>query len=251
MSLLRDYSRQAETYDRTRAASPSVLRPLREALAGAPGRRLADIGGGTGNYAQALAREGWEPVVLDRSAGMLGHAAAKGLQTMEADATSLPLADASFDAAMLVSMLHHVEEPRAALAEAARILRPGGRLAVMAYTCEDIEDLWLSDFFPSTRAWMSASHPAEGDLLALLPGAWRLPVVFEDLVDASLAALAAHPEKLLDENWRRQTSYFERLARDHPRELRDGLSRLARMVARESAPSRPGRGSVLAWRKPG
>ena len=37
MSLLRDYSNQARTYDETRAASPSVLGPLREALAGAPG----------------------------------------------------------------------------------------------------------------------------------------------------------------------------------------------------------------------
>jgi ubiquinone/menaquinone biosynthesis C-methylase UbiE len=78
VSLLPDYSRQAVRYDETRSASPSVLRPLREALAGAPGRRLADIGGGTGNYAAALRREGWEPVVVDRSPDMLGRAAPKG-----------------------------------------------------------------------------------------------------------------------------------------------------------------------------
>ena len=74
MSLLPDYSRQAERYVDTRSASPSVLRALRVALAGAPGRRLADIGGGTGNYALALKREGWDPVVLDRSAEMLARA---------------------------------------------------------------------------------------------------------------------------------------------------------------------------------
>lgn len=51
MSLLPDYSRQALTYDNTGAASPSVLGPLQAALKGAPGKRLADIGGGTGNYA--------------------------------------------------------------------------------------------------------------------------------------------------------------------------------------------------------
>jgi hypothetical protein len=50
-SLLPDYSNQAQTYDLTRAASPLVLAALGLALAGAPGRRLADIGGGTGNYA--------------------------------------------------------------------------------------------------------------------------------------------------------------------------------------------------------
>ena len=81
MSLLRDYSRQARTYDETRAASPSVLGPLREALAGAPGRRLADIGGGTGNYSRALRDEGWDPVVVDREPAMLARAAAKGLET--------------------------------------------------------------------------------------------------------------------------------------------------------------------------
>lgn len=42
--LLRDYAKQAETYDATRGASPSVVAPLREALAGAPGRRLVDVG---------------------------------------------------------------------------------------------------------------------------------------------------------------------------------------------------------------
>ncbi len=251
MSLLRDYSRQAETYDRTRAASPSILSPLRVALAGAPGRRLADIGGGTGNYSLALAREGWSPVVLDRSAAMLGRAAAKGLETIEADAVSLPLPDGSFDAAMAVSMLHHVDDPAAAMAEARRILTPGGCLAVMVYTREDIEGLWMSDLFPSTRAWMEGSHQSEAELLELLPGAVRLPVLFEDLEDASLAALAAHPEKLLDEDWRRQTSYFERLQRDHPQELEEGLGRLAEQVAAGSAPRRAGRGSVLSWRKPG
>ncbi|MFL5856000.1 MAG: class I SAM-dependent methyltransferase, partial [Solirubrobacteraceae bacterium] len=109
MSLLRDYSRQAQTYDETRSASPSVLEPLRSALAGAPGPRLLDVGGGTGNYALALREEGWEPVVCDRSPDMLARAAAKGLDVVEADAQQLPFPDASFDAVICVSMLHHVD----------------------------------------------------------------------------------------------------------------------------------------------
>src|SRR5829696_8210828 len=110
MGLLSDYSRQAQRYDETRAASPSVLRQLRDALAGAPGRRLADVGGGTGNYALALSREGWEPVVVDRSPAMLERAAAKGLETMEASAEDLPFADESIDAVTMISMLHHVDD---------------------------------------------------------------------------------------------------------------------------------------------
>jgi demethylmenaquinone methyltransferase/2-methoxy-6-polyprenyl-1,4-benzoquinol methylase len=250
VSLLRDYSRQAQTYDETRAASPSVLAPLREALAGAPGRRLADIGGGTGNYSRALRDEGWEPVVVDRQPEMLARAAAKGLETVEADARSLPLPDESVDAAMLVSMLHHVEDPPAALAEARRILRPGGRLALMAFTREDLEEFWLHDYFPSTRAWMIESHPPLADLVAMMPGARRIEVVYHDLEDASLAALGGYPEKLVDPAWHRQTSYFERLERDHPDELDAGLARLRAELAAGTAPRQPGLASVLAWVKP-
>jgi ubiquinone/menaquinone biosynthesis C-methylase UbiE len=244
--LLRDYSQQAKTYDQTRSASPSVLGPLREALDGAPGRRLLDVGGGTGNYAAALREEGWEPVVSDRSPDMLARAAAKGLETVEADAQALPFDDGSFDGVMCVCMLHHVDHPARALAEQRRVLRPGGRGALMAFAREDIEDAWYLDYFPSTRAWMDASHPRLEELMPLLPGARRIEVVFRDL-DGSLASLTAFPEKVLEEGWRRQTSYFERLARDHPDELSAGLERLRADIQSGNPPLGQGRATVLAW----
>ncbi len=251
MPLLSDYSRQARAYDSTRGASPSVLVPLRRALAGAPGRTLADIGGGTGNYALALAGEGWQPTVVDRSAQMLVQAGAKGLETVRANAARLPFADASFDAAMLVSMLHHVDEPARALAEAKRVLRPGGRLAVMVFTREDIADAWCLDYFPGSRPWMNETHMPVAQLLAELAGARRLPVVYEDLQDGSMAAMLGHPELILDPERRAQTSYFERMQRDHADELRRGLERLERELSADdgSAPTRPGRASVVAWVK--
>jgi ubiquinone/menaquinone biosynthesis C-methylase UbiE len=252
MGLLSDYSRQALAYDTTRGASPSVLAPLREALAGAPGRELADVGGGTGNYALALAREGWRPVVVDRSAQMLAHATEKRLTTVCADATSLPFADESFDAVMLVSMLHHVDEPAHVLAEAKRVLRPGGRLAVMVFTREDIADAWCLDYFPSSRPWMAQTHMPLATLLAELPHARRLPVVYEDVLDGSMAAMLGHPELILDPKCRAQTSYFERMQRDHADELATGLRRLERKLRAGdgSAPTQAGHASVLAWRKP-
>jgi ubiquinone/menaquinone biosynthesis C-methylase UbiE len=249
MSLLRDYSNQAKTYDETRAASPSVLGPLREALEGAPGRRLVDIGGGTGNYSRALREHGWDPLVVDREPGMLKRAAAKGLETVQADAQHLPLPDESADAAMLVSMLHHVEDPSKALAEARRILRPNGRLVLMVFTREDLEATWMVDYWPSTRAWMVESHPTLGELMQLMPGARRIEIVWRDLEDGSLAALGAHPEKLADPRWHRQTSYFERLSRDNPDELKAGLDRLRKDLKAGTAPRTPGRGTVLVETK--
>lgn len=248
--LLRDYSNQAPGYDRTRSASPSVLAPLRLALADAPGRRLLDLGGGTGNYALALRGEGWDPLVADRSEPMLQRAAAKGLETLSADAESLPLQDESFDAVMLVSMLHHVPNPRRALAEAIRVLAPRGRLVLMLFTWEDVEDAWVLEYFPSARGWMRETHMTLVEVLGLLECAERLPVVYEDLGDASLAALLGHPRLLLEEDWRAQTSFFERLERDHPDELARGLERLRADIASGEAPDRPGRASVIAWEKP-
>jgi SAM-dependent methyltransferase len=249
VSLLRDYSRQAQTYDETRAASPSVLGPLREALNGAPGRRLADIGGGTGNYARALQQQGWDPTVIDREPAMLARARGKGLATIEADAQRLPLEDDSFDAVMLVSMLHHVEDPRTALQEAKRILKPQGRLALMVFTREDLEHSWLTDYFPSTRAWMDTSHPPLRELERHLPGATALTITYTDLEDGSLAALESHPELIVRPEWHRQTSYFERLQRDHPHELATGLARLEEDLRQGQAPNRPGKATVLAYTK--
>ena len=68
----------------------------------------------------------------------------------------------------------------------------------------------------------------------------------------SLAALSAHPDELADPRWHRQTSYFERLARDHPEELEAGpeeleagLARLEHDLAAGTAPRTPGRAPLL------
>lgn len=216
MGLLPDYSRQAQHYDSTRSASPSVLGPLCTALIGAHGRRLADVGGGTGNYALALKGRGWEPVVLDRSPHMLARAVAKGILAVQADAVHLPLGDARFGAVTMVSMLHHVGNQAAALGEARRILRPGGHLALVGFTGEDADSLWVLDYFPCSRPWMKATHPPRSALLAELPGAELVDFEFHDLEDGSLAALSADPERVVAAGEHAATSFFERMQHDHP-----------------------------------
>jgi SAM-dependent methyltransferase len=223
---------------------------LREALEGAPGRRLADIGGGTGNYALALRQEGWDPLVVDRSPEMLARASAKGLQVLAADAQRLPLDAETFDAATMISMLHHVEDRPAALAEGRRILRRGGQLVVLGFSLEDTESLWVIDNIPSSRPWMAATHPPRAEWLKELPQARLRTFEFEDMEDASLAALSRDPGQLLAAAEAGRTSYFERLARDHPAELEAGLARLRHDIAAGRAPDRPGTATVLSWTKP-
>ena len=123
-----------------RAADPQQ-RELREAyLAAIPfdGARVAEVGCGTGAVARDLAaRPAWprssarrwsldpSPVLLARARELGG-----GVSYVEGDGRALPLEDASLDVVVFHTTLCHIPEPDRALAEAWRVLRPGGRLAV-------------------------------------------------------------------------------------------------------------------------
>jgi demethylmenaquinone methyltransferase/2-methoxy-6-polyprenyl-1,4-benzoquinol methylase len=255
MPTRHDYREQAARYDRTRGASPSILGPLVSALEGTPGSAMLDVAGGTGNYAEALRSMGFEPTVLDLSEEMLERARSKGLAGVRADASRLPIADESFDAVVNVSALHLIPSWREALGEARRVLKPGGRLALMVYTRENLDVHWVFRYFPETRAWVYPEHQTLGEIMDALPGATVVPFEFTDLVDASMSALCRRPELLLDPDWRMQTSFFERLRRAAPAQLAQGLSVLERDLANgvrpdeDVAPLRAwhGDGTIIGW----
>jgi arsenite methyltransferase len=100
-----------------------------------------DVGSGPGNVTASLARAaGPDGLALgvDISEPMLARAvrAEAGPQVgfLRADAQRLPFRDETFDAAVSIAMLQLIPKPSAALAEMARVLRPGGRMAVMVPT---------------------------------------------------------------------------------------------------------------------
>lgn len=250
-----DYARQARTYDTTRAASPSVLGPLLEALRPVAPGVVLDVGGGTGNYARALVEHGSDPTVVDHSAEMLAVAATKGLSVCRGDAAALPLPNASVDAVTLISMLHHVPDWEAALAEARRVVRPGGAVVLMAFAREHLEAHGIERYFPRTMAHFAAGHQTRAELLAALPGAIEIPVLYDDVVDGSLAALTRRPELLLDPEIRRQTSFVEWATIHCPDELAEGTAQLAADLAAGRRPQDDhadtraaiGDALVLAW----
>jgi SAM-dependent methyltransferase len=94
-------------------------------LLGAGDGALVDIGCGTGSYAVALAELGWTVTGVDVSQDMLRRAREKGVETVQADATTLPFEDASFDAAVSVFTHTDVDDFSAVVREVARVLRPG------------------------------------------------------------------------------------------------------------------------------
>ena len=100
--------------------------------------RVADIGTGTGRLLEVMAPRAQSVLGLDASREMLALARARlgerGIANASvrlADMYRLPLPDAGFDAVTLQMVLHYAEDPTAALAEAARLLRPAGLLVVI------------------------------------------------------------------------------------------------------------------------
>lgn len=90
--------------------------------------RVVEVGGGTGRAAREV-----DAAVLDPARGMLERARHRGLETVQGTADWLPLADGSVDAVLMVDALHHFPDHERCLAEAARVLAPGGVLVVCEF----------------------------------------------------------------------------------------------------------------------
>jgi len=122
-----------------------------------PAAEVADLGCGDGYLTIEAARWAKKVVAVDRSPDMLARAKAlarrrkvSNIVWKRGELERVPLADASVDIAVLSQALHHAVEPPRALAEAARVLRPGGRLLVLdlrqhdqAWVTEALGDRWL------------------------------------------------------------------------------------------------------------
>lgn len=98
------------------------------------GETALDIGCGTGNHTLWLAEQGLRVTGLDESRPMLEVAAAKSadlpVEWVHSDATELPFGEETFDLVVSVAAMEFIEQRRAVLREAMRLLRPGGRLVL-------------------------------------------------------------------------------------------------------------------------
>lgn len=101
------------------------------------GGQLLDVGCGGGLLAPHV--HGYRHVGVDLSAAGLAVAAAHGVEGVQADVSALPFADASFDVVVAGEILEHVTDLPATVAEALRVLRPGG-----SFVCDTINRTWFA-----------------------------------------------------------------------------------------------------------
>jgi demethylmenaquinone methyltransferase/2-methoxy-6-polyprenyl-1,4-benzoquinol methylase len=108
-----------------------------EAVDVAPGARVLDVACGTGLVSRALVRRyGCSVVGLDQSPEMLSRARAlvgPGVELVQGEAERLPFEDGAFDALTFTYLLRYVDDPAATMRELARVVRPGGRIAMLEF----------------------------------------------------------------------------------------------------------------------
>lgn len=103
-----------------------------DAVAEVSPRRVLDAGCGRGQLAERIARElGAVVIGVDQSERMVQLTRARGVEAVVGDVRELPFADGEFDCVVAAWMLYHVSGVDRALAELARVLRPGGRLVAV------------------------------------------------------------------------------------------------------------------------
>lgn len=114
-----------------------VIETIADAIAVKEGQTVLDVGTGTGFIAAGLASRAAHVVAIDHSPAMLDVArdnlaqlGIANVELLEGDLTHLPLDDDSVHAAVANMVLHHTEDPAGMLAEMARVVRPGGWVAI-------------------------------------------------------------------------------------------------------------------------
>jgi ArsR family transcriptional regulator len=178
LAARRYFSENAAEWDSIRAlhvAEGAVETAMLEAVGARPFDSLLDLGTGTGRLLELFAPLYARAVGVDASTAMLAVARANldragiaNAQVRLGDIQHLPFARNSFDVVTIHQVLHYLDEPERAVAEAARVLRPGGRLLVVDFAPHDLEFLRerhahrrLGFAQPTVRQWI------EGPGLAL------------------------------------------------------------------------------------
>jgi SAM-dependent methyltransferase len=138
---------------------------------------VADVGTGTGAASRSIARVGGRPIALDLAVGMLAVDRDERPPAVVADARRLPLATASCGAVVAAFSYNHVPDPELALADAARVVVPGGVVLASAYAADDTHPVKeavehaAAEVGWTAEPWIGEMKSHAAPLLATLGGA--------------------------------------------------------------------------------
>lgn len=160
------FSPLGPTYDRVGSTlsfgqDPRWRRFMVSRLPDGAGREVLDVATGTGLVAERLLARGFQVTGLDQSPDMLAVARQRfgdRVTLVEGTATALPFADASFDHLTFTYLLRYVDDPAATLRELARVVRPGGTIAMLEFALP--RGVWR----PPWELYVRALLPAAGRL---------------------------------------------------------------------------------------
>ncbi len=216
------FSENAPNWDSIRSLyvdEREVEAALIEIVAAAAPRDLLDVGTGTGRILEILAPRVGQALGIDQSREMLAVArvnleragSANGMVRL-GDMYQLPLPDASFDAVVIHQVLHYADRPGAAIAEAARVLRPKGVLVVVDFAPHLLEylrvehahhrlgfsDDEVADWCRAAGLEAAAPRHLSGDPLTVaIWTAYRDAAPLLDSQSAAEAVAPASPEQVL------------------------------------------------------
>lgn len=241
-------------YARGRALSPAAIQrymqmfgeqlPARRPLVG------VDLGSGVGRFTPALAEAfggpvyGVEPAARMRSVAV-AEAAHPRVRYLAGEGARMPLPDAAADFLLMFLSFHHMPDQPAAVAEIARVVKPGGRVLLRSTFKERIPNHWWRAYFPRSQAVEEAMFPTLAEARALFEAGGFTPVAlvepeipFEDDLAEAVARL-----KL------RAVSVFEHMTEA---ELQEGFDALDAALAAGTLEPKSTTGDFLVFqRSPG
>jgi ubiquinone/menaquinone biosynthesis C-methylase UbiE len=211
------YDKIGKSYTQTRRSDPRIAAKLLEILLFSQANTVADIGAGTGSYADVLAANGYQVLAIEPSATMRSQAINhQAIQWIDAFAEQIPLPDRSADVAIIMLAFHHFPDYQQALREIQRVIG-GGKIILFTYDPAVISSFWLTDYFPSFMADVQSTFLPIPTLITEIKSISNLTVnvlpfpLPNDLSDSFAAVGWARPELYLDANIRNGISSFAKM----------------------------------------
>jgi len=225
------YDTIGRQYSQVREADPRVTEMLLRELALQPGKCIADVGAGTGNYAFALAERGYHVRAVEPSQVMLSQARPHPqVQYSQGYAEELPLENAGVDAMICVNAIHHFRDLDRAVREMDRVCNEG-RIVILTADVRLAESYWFNDYFPDVFDNNLLRFQPLNDLVVRLRRVSRRRVsitplhIPHDFADLFCGAAWSRPQACLSPTFR---SCWSSLTSVSLRSVEDGLRRLTK-----------------------